>query len=76
MTPNNKNNKQPSRELTNLLVNLKRSISDLKEIYLTIDKKALEEGFSIEEIYDIANVTDITTITNYKNNNIFYPHFQ
>jgi len=76
MTQNN-NNKQPSKELTNLLVNLKKSISDLKEIYQTIDKKALEEGFSIDEIYDIANVTaDITTITNYKNNNIFYPHFQ
>jgi hypothetical protein len=73
---NNNNNKQPSQELTNLLVNLKRSISDLKEIYQTIDKKALEEGFSIDEIYDIANVTDITTITNYKNNNILYPHFQ
>ncbi len=75
MSQNNNSNKQPSQELTKLLVNLKTSISDLKELYRTIDKRALEEGFSIEEIYDIANVTDITTNT--KNNNYnLYPHFQ
>ena len=45
------NNKQPSQELTELLVELKISISKLKELlYKTIDKKAVEEGFSIEEI--------------------------
>ena len=74
MTLDNKNNnKQPSQELSNLLVQLKANISTLKGLYHAIDKKALEEGFSIEEIYDIANVTDINT----KNkNNILYPHFQ
>ncbi len=53
------NNKPPSQELTELLAELKISISKLKELYKTIDKKAVEEGFSIEEVYEIANVTDV-----------------
>jgi hypothetical protein len=28
-------------------------------LYKTIDKKAVEEGFSIEEVHEIANVTDV-----------------
>jgi hypothetical protein len=58
---NNYNNKQPSQELFNLLVELKITISKLKGLYKTIDKKALEEGFSIEEIYELANITEIET---------------
>lgn len=53
------NNKQPSQELFNLLVQLKTNISTLKDLYHAIDKKALEEGFSIEEIYEIANATNV-----------------
>jgi hypothetical protein len=43
MTHNN-NNKQPSKELQNYLVELKSSIEKLKDLYKTIDKKAIEEG--------------------------------
>ncbi len=50
MTHNNK--QQPSQELTELLVELKISISKLKELIKTRDKKAVEEGFSIEEAYE------------------------
>ena len=55
---NNKDNKskqQPSQELFDLLINLKTTIDELKNLYKTIDKQALEEGFTIPEIYDIAN---------------------
>jgi hypothetical protein len=52
-------NKQPSQELLNYLIELKTSIAKLKDLYKIIDKKAIEEGFSIDEIYEIANITDI-----------------
>ena len=42
-----------------LLVELMITISKLKELYKTIDKKAIEEGFSCNEIYEIANITHI-----------------
>jgi hypothetical protein len=57
MTHNNK----PSQELLNYLIELKTCIAKLKELYKTIDKKAIEEKFSIDELYDIANITDIST---------------
>ena len=63
---NNKNNNQKqqlSKELLNYLIELKTTISKLKEIYQTIDKKAQEEGFSSDDIYDIANaITDDVTL--------------
>jgi hypothetical protein len=58
---NNNNKQQPSQELFNLLVELKMTISKLKELYKTIDKKALEEGFTIDDIYELANITDAST---------------
>lgn len=61
MTQNN--NKQPSQELLKYLIELKTTISKLKELYKAIDKKAAEEGFSIDEIYEIANITDIPITT-------------
>ena len=60
---NNNSSKQPSPELNKLLVELKTTISTIKELYQTIDKRALEEGFSIDEIYEIANVTDTPIAT-------------
>jgi hypothetical protein len=56
---NNKQQQQPSQGLFELLLELKITISELKELYKKIDKKAIEEGFSIDEIYEIANITDI-----------------
>jgi hypothetical protein len=56
---NNTNKQQPSRGLFDLLLELKITISELKELYKKIDKKAIEEGFSIDEIYEIANITDV-----------------
>jgi hypothetical protein len=55
----NKQQQQPSRGLFDLLLELKITISELKELYKKIDKKALEEGFSIDEIYGLANITDM-----------------
>ena len=57
MNNNNHNNfttnkKQPSKELVNLVIELKATIAKLKDLYKRIDKKALEEGFSDEEIYE------------------------
>ena len=37
------------------------TISKLKGLYKTIDKKALEEGFTIDDIYELANITDAST---------------
>jgi hypothetical protein len=72
------NNKQPSKELLNHLVELKTIMEKLKDLYKTIDKKAIEEGFSIDEIYEIDASTKsvvattpnntITTNTTTKNN--------
>lgn len=73
---NTKKNKKPSQELTKLLIDLKTTISTLKELYQTIDKRAQVEGYSIEEIYDIANITETTATTKNNNNNILFPHFQ
>ena len=46
------NKKQPSKELVNLVIELKATIAKLKDLYKRIDKKALEEGFSDGEIYE------------------------
>ncbi len=58
-TEQNNNQQQPSRGLFELLLELKITISELKELYKKIDKKALEEGFTIDEIYELANITDV-----------------
>jgi hypothetical protein len=87
MTEEQNTKKQPSPKLTKLLIDIKITIEKLKELYKIVDKKTLEEGFSTDEIYDIANNDiDIATITttkqhiqiknNNNNNNISYPHFQ
>ncbi len=58
-TEQNNKQRQPSQGLFELLLELKITISALKELYNKIDKKAREEGFSIDEIYEIANITDV-----------------
>jgi hypothetical protein len=58
-TEQNNKQRQPSQGLFELLLELKITISELKELYKKIDKKAVEEGFSIDEIYELANITDI-----------------
>ncbi len=65
----NNNNKKPSAELTKLLIDIKTTIEKLKGLYDTTDKKASEEGYSTDEIYDFANNINvvnniITTTTN------------
>ena len=78
---NNNKQREPSQKLKELLVELKITISELKELYKKIDKIALEEGFGVEEIYDIDMSTTkssvvsstttnaSTTITTPTNNN-------
>lgn len=78
---NNNKQREPSQKLKELLVELKITISELKELYKKIDKIALEEGFGVEEIYDIdmsttkssvvsSTTTNVsTTIANTNNNN-------
>ena len=67
---NNNKQREPSQKLKELLVELKITISELKELYKKIDKIALEEGFGVEEIYDIdmsttkSSVVSSTTTTN------------
>ena len=47
---------EPSQELINLVVvELKNSIKNLRELYIKIDKNALEEGFDEGEIYDVTH---------------------
>ena len=66
----NNNKKQPSPELLNYLIEIKTCIEKLKELYKIVDKKSLSEGFSTDDIYELANNDiDIATITQQHNTN-------
>ena len=76
---NNNSSKQPSQELHKYLVELKTTISTLKALFNTIDKKAQDEGFSFDEIYEIANIVcNKSSVETYNqtinNNNITIPN--
>ena len=50
------NKKQPSKELVNLVIELKATIAKLKDLYKRIDKKPLEEGFTDERFMNILTI--------------------
>lgn len=67
---NNNKQREPSQKLKELLVELKITISELKELYKKIDKIALEEGFGVEEIYDIDMSTTKSSVVSSTTTNV------
>jgi hypothetical protein len=64
----------PSKELVNLVIELKANIMKIKGLYKQIDKKALEEGFHDGEIYDIDDIIITTTTKSSSSTNNNYAH--
>jgi hypothetical protein len=57
------NNKKPSPELLNYLIEIKTCVERLKELYKIVDRKSQLEGYSTDEVYELANNIDIATTT-------------